>query len=124
LLKQTLAAMKKLIAAITTILIFNCQSVLFADKLPKIAYFNIPKGRSIQSQKAINSIGYTNGVVAVHFVMDKKGNVLSANVDAKNTTVKDKAFVKKVVDAVLAVRFNKIKNGPEKQSGSLAYVFN
>ncbi|MFD2148202.1 hypothetical protein [Mucilaginibacter antarcticus] len=99
-------------------------AVLLADQLPKVAYFNIPKGRSILSQTAISKLGNAKGVVAINFVIGKQGKVLSAKVDNANTSVKDKTFVSKVVKAVLATRFNTYWAGPETQNGSLAYVFN
>jgi hypothetical protein len=115
---------KPIITLLFTALMLAGSINVFADKLPKIAYVNIPNGRSIEMQASINSLGYAKGVVAINFVMDKKGKVLSAQIDPRHTTVKDKVFVSKVVDAVMAMKFNKDKKAPEKQSGSLAYVFN
>lgn len=116
--------MKSVFVMISALLLLICPLILRADKLPRVAYFNIPKGRVIQSQTAIDKLGGAKGVVAVNFVMNKKGKVISAMADAKHTTVNDKAFINQVVKAVLAMKFNNYKNGPEAQNGSLAYVFN
>jgi hypothetical protein len=118
------STMKKPIIIFFTALLLAVSVNAVADKLPKIAYVNIPKGRGIEMQALINNIGNAKGTVAINFVMDNKGKVLSAQIDPKNTTVKDKAFVGKVVQAVLAMKFNKDKHAPEKDMGSVAYIFN
>jgi hypothetical protein len=116
--------MKKPIIVIFLTILLACAVESFADKLPKIAYFNLPKGRSIEMQAAINKLGNAKGTVAINFVFDKKGKVLSAIVDPRHTTVEDKAFVSKIVAAVTAMKFNKDKHAPESEMGSVAYVFN
>ncbi len=116
--------MKTVPALLIVFLSMVYSSASIADNLPKVAYFNIPTGRTIESQTAINKLSTSKGVVAVNFVISKKGKVLSALVDAKHTTVTDNAFVKKVLKAVLATKFNISYSAPEKQNGSLAYVFN
>lgn len=116
--------MKKIRTIITAFLVLTIPAVLFAEQLPKVAYFDIPKGRTILSQTAINKLGNAKGVVAVNFIMSKQGKILSAKVDNTHTTVKDRAFVSKVLKAVFATRFNTSWAGPETQKGSLAYLFN
>jgi hypothetical protein len=116
--------MKKPVILLFTALLLACSVNAVADKLPKIAYVNIPQGRSIERQALINNAGHAKGAVAINFAMDKKGKVLSAQIDPKNTTVKDKAFIGNILKAVLAMKFNKDKHAPEKDMGSVAYIFN
>ncbi|WP_299356980.1 hypothetical protein [Mucilaginibacter sp.] len=115
--------MKKIITTCLTALLIAGSLNLFADKLPKKEYVKVPDGRSITMQPSINHLGHANGIVAIDFVMDKKGNVISAHADRRHTTVKDKNFVRKVEEAVMAIKFNKDKHAPDEQRGSLAYSF-
>lgn len=115
--------MKKIITTCLTVLLIAGSLNLFAQKLPKKEYVNVPDGRSITMQPSINHLGHANGIVAIDLVMDKKGNVISAHADRKRTTVMDKDFVHKVEAAVMAMKFNNDKHAPDEQRGSLAYSF-
>jgi hypothetical protein len=115
--------MKKTIRTLLTAVLITGSVSVFADKLPKKEYVNVPDGRSITMQPSINHLGHAYGTVAINFVMDKKGNVISAHADRKHTTVKDKEFVRKVEEAIMAMKFNKDKHAPDEQRGSLAYSF-
>jgi hypothetical protein len=115
--------MKKTIRTILTAVLITASVSVFADKLPKKEYVNIPEGRSITMQPSINRLGHARGTVAIDFVVNKKGKVLSARADRRHTTVRDRAFVRKVEEAVLAMEFNKDKHAPDEQRGSLAYSF-
>jgi hypothetical protein len=115
--------MKKTIRTILTAALIAGSVSVFADKLPKKEYVNVPAGRSITMQPSINHLGHAYGTVAIDFVMNKKGKIISARADRRHTTVRDKAFVRKVEEAVMAMEFNKDRHAPEEQRGSLAYSF-
>ncbi|MGF7082358.1 hypothetical protein [Mucilaginibacter sp. UYCu711] len=115
--------MKKTIRTILTAVLITASVTVFADKLPKKEYVNVPAGRSITMQPSINHLGHARGTVTIDFVVNKKGNVLAARADRKHTTVRDKAFVRKVEEAVMAMEFNKDRHAPDEQRGSLAYSF-
>jgi hypothetical protein len=115
--------MKKTITTYLTALLITGSINAFADKLPKKEYVHVPSGRSIEMQPSINHLGHARGMVVINFVMDKKGNVISATSDGSHTTVRDKAFIRKVEEAIMAMKFNKDKHAPDKQMGSLAYSF-
>lgn len=116
--------MKKTIITFCTALLLAGSIHAFADddKLVNRLTANIPDGRKITMQASLNSIGHARGTVTVDVVMDRKGNVVSAKAN-KSTTVKDKAFVKKVEEAVMKMKFDKNKAAPETQAGSLTYTF-
>lgn len=115
--------MKNSIKTILTAVLLAGSVSLYADKLPKKEYVNIPEGRSITMQPSINRLGHAYGTVAINFVMNKKGKVISAHADRGHTTVRDKAFVRKVEEAVMAMEFNEDRHAPDVQRGSLAYSF-
>ncbi|MBC7400716.1 MAG: hypothetical protein H7289_12305 [Mucilaginibacter sp.] len=115
--------MKKTIRTLLTAVLITGSVSLFADKLPKKEYVKVPEGRSITMQPSINNLGHAYGTVAIDFVMNKKGKVISARADRRHTTVRDKAFVRKVEEAVMTMEFNKDRHAPDMQKGSLAYSF-
>ncbi|MES2377295.1 MAG: hypothetical protein V4553_11980 [Bacteroidota bacterium] len=115
--------MKNSIRTILTALLIAGSVSVFADKLPKKEYVNVPAGRSITMQPSINHLGHAYGTVAIDFVMNKKGKVISAHADRRHTTVRDRAFVRRVEEAVMAMEFNKDRHAPDMQRGSLAYSF-
>jgi hypothetical protein len=115
--------MKTKITTFLTALLIAGSIHTFADKLPKREYVNIPVGRSITMQASLNHLGHARGTVAVDFVIDKKGNVISATADRRHTTVRDRAFVHKVEEAVMNMKFNKDRHARDEEKGSLAYSF-
>ncbi len=119
--------MKKQIITLFTALLLAGSVNSFADDGDKLANkltsINIPAGRGIAMQAAINNIGHASGTVTVDVVMDRKGKVLAAVANPKKSTVKDKAFISKLEAAVSAMKFDKNKKAPEKQAGSLTYTF-
>jgi hypothetical protein len=115
--------MKKIITTCFTALLLAGTLNTFADKLPKREYVNLPAGRNITMQASINHLGHANGTVAVDLVIDRKGNVISAQSDRRHTTVRDKAFVHRVEAAVKGMKFNKDRHAPNEQKASLAYSF-
>jgi hypothetical protein len=115
--------MKKTITIYLTMLLIAGSINTFAAKLPKREYVNVPTGRSIVMQPSLNHLGHAFGTVAINFVVDKKGNITSATADRRHTTVKNKAFVHKVEEAVMAMKFNKDRHAHDEERGSLAYSF-
>jgi hypothetical protein len=116
-------AMKKTITTFFTALLIAGSITAFADKLPKRESVHIPRGRSITMQARINKLGHAYGTVTVDFKMDRKGDITWAEADRMHTTVMDKDFVHKVVDAVKDMKFNKSKHSPMTQDGSISYSF-
>ncbi|HWZ36123.1 MAG TPA: hypothetical protein VNW51_08200 [Mucilaginibacter sp.] len=115
--------MKISITPFLTVLLVAGSLTVFADKLPKRETVHIPRGRSITMQARINKLGHAYGTVTVDFKMNRKGDVTWAEANALHTTVMDKGFVRKVVDAVRAMKFNKSKYAPMSQNGSISYSF-
>ncbi|MDB4925767.1 hypothetical protein [Mucilaginibacter sp.] len=106
----------------TTLLIAGSLNTI-AQKLPKRESVNLPEGRNILMQASLNHLGHANGRTTIDIVINKKGDVVSALADRKLTTIKDKAFVHKVEEAVLAMKFNSDTHLPDTQRGSLTYSF-
>jgi hypothetical protein len=84
---------------------------------------DIPPGRNILIQPVFKDTPTPKGKVEVDFVIDKKGNVLSAIANGKHTSIRDKAFIGHCEEAVKGAKFSKLKKGPETQHGSLTYTF-
>jgi len=114
--------MKTLTRFLTVLLLAGSCSV-FAHKLPKRETVHLPRGRSIIMQARVNKLGHAYGTVTVDFKMNRKGDVTWADANALHTTVMDKNFVRKVVDAVRNMKFNKVKHAPMSQKGSISYSF-
>ncbi|MCC8425253.1 hypothetical protein [Mucilaginibacter sp. UR6-11] len=115
--------MKKTIRTLITAALIAGSVSVFADKLPKKEYVKVPAGRSITMQPSINHLGHAYGTVAIDFVIDKNGNVISATADRRHTTVRDRVFIHKVEEAVMAMKFNKDRHARNEERGSLAYSF-
>ncbi|GAA4097927.1 hypothetical protein [Mucilaginibacter panaciglaebae] len=115
--------MKISVTKFLTILLLAGSTTAFAQKLPKRESVHIPRGRSIIMQARINKLGHAYGTVTVDFKMNRKGDVTWAEADRLHTTVMDRRFVRKVVDAVGDMKFNKAKHAPVSQEGSISYSF-
>jgi|GEM_PF-2063526 len=115
--------MKNLITPFLIALLLTVGITVFAQKLPKRESVRIPRGRSITMQARINKLGRAYGTVTVNFKMNRKGDVTWAEADRVHTTVMDKNFVHKVVDAVRDMKFNKSPHAPMSQEGSISYSF-
>lgn len=115
--------MKKTLTQLFALLLVTGSISVFAQKLPKRESVHIPRGRSITMQARVNKLGHAYGTVTVNFKMDRKGNVTWAEADRLHTTVMDKDFVRKVVDAVRDMKFNKSRRAPMSQEGNISYSF-
>jgi len=115
--------MKTSITKPLTVFLVAVSITTFAQKLPKRESVHIPRGRSITMQARVNKLGHAYGTVTVDFKMNRKGDVTWAEANRLHTTVMNRNFVRRVVDAVRDMKFNKAKRAPISQSGSISYSF-
>ena len=84
---------------------------------------NIPDGRNILIQPQIHNEGHITGNITIDFTINRKGDVISAKVHHKGTTIHNKVFIHKCEKAVSEAKFSELKHGPETQKGSLSFGF-
>lgn len=116
-------AMKHTFTTLLATVLIAGGMTAYTQKLPKRESVHIPHGRSITMQARINKLGHAYGTVTIDFKMNRSGDVIWAEADKLHTTVMDKDFVRKVVDAVKEMKFNKSRRAPMNQEGSISYSF-
>jgi hypothetical protein len=84
---------------------------------------NIPDGRNILIQPHFVNKEHVEGKIAIDFVIDKKGNVISAHINPKHTTIRNRAARAECEQAVKEAKFSELKKGPETQKASLSFAF-
>jgi hypothetical protein len=116
--------MKTIIKLFLSFLLLGGSLSCFAQKSDLKEYVaNIPEGRNIVIQPHFLNKNHVTGKIAIDFVVDKKGNVISATANDKGTTATDKAFVHQCEKAVMAAKFSELKNGSETQKGSVSFAY-
>ena len=80
------------------------------------------EGRSLEGTLPIPSVKVQNpGKVVVEIVVDKNGNVVSANVRSKGTTIQDGKVWKADIAAAMKAKFNADPTKPVTQRGTITY---
>lgn len=64
-----------------------------------------------------------SGKVVVDITVDLNGNVIKATAGARGTTVSDLNLFKRAEEAAKNAKFNQDQNAPERQIGSITYIF-
>jgi len=96
----------------------------FAQKKQLNEYVNnIPDGRNILIQPQFHNDGHITGKITIDFAINRKGDVISAKVHRRGTTIHNKVFIHKCERAVMEAKFSEQKHGPEIQHGSLSFGF-
>ena len=83
----------------------------------------LPPGRNILIQPSLNHLGIASGKIVIDISINHRGDVVSARYNRLRTTIKDRHFIHLCEQAIKEMKFNKVKNGPDRQSGSLTYWF-
>ena len=107
----------------TVLIAFSTLTALAQKSDLKEYVANIPDGRNILIQPHFENKEHIRGRVAINFVVDKKGDVISATADKRKTTAKNVAFVHQCEDAVKQAKFSEMKKGPESQKGSVSFAY-
>ncbi len=116
--------MKTTTKALFCFLLFGSSLIGFAQQTPSNEFVNhIPAGRNILVQPMFNNESHIAGTITVDFVIDKKGNVISAHVNHGGTSIRNKVFLHKCEEAIKAAKFSELKTAPATQHGSLSYSF-
>ncbi|HNQ11801.1 MAG TPA: TonB family protein [Bacteroidia bacterium] len=84
--------------------------------------FNL-SGRSVKSIPKIEDNSQETGKVVIDIIVDKYGNVTSANGPAKGSTTTSTLLVKKAKEAAMAAKFSPSPDGVEQQKGTITVVF-
>jgi hypothetical protein len=106
------------------LLLFAAALPCFAQKKPLNEHVNnIPEGRNILIQPQFHNDGHITGKITIDFTINRKGDVISAKVHSRGTTIHNKVFIHKCERAVMDAKFSELKHAPETQHGSLSFAF-
>jgi outer membrane biosynthesis protein TonB len=80
-------------------------------------------GRSMTRRPTINDDSQEFGRVVIEVIVDKEGNVVTANGPARGSTTQATVLVNKAKQAAREARFSKSPSGVEEQRGTITFVF-
>ena len=78
---------------------------------------------SKKAEMAVPDSTVSNGTVVVRIIVDRDGNVLSAEPVAEKSTLNDSVILKAARDAALKAKFTINPNASPKQTGYITYKF-
>ena len=79
--------------------------------------------RHITNAPNITDTHKQTGKIVVEIHVDRKGNVISATIVTRKTTISDTSLLHKCQRAVLKAKFSALYDAPEIQTGYLTFVF-
>lgn len=107
---------------ILLLLLISLYPFLSNAQLPMDTVFRMDQ-RHIVNAPDVTDTHNQAGKVVLQIHVDRKGNVTSAIVRARGTTISDTSLLRKCQNAVLKAKFSPAANVPEIQTGYMTFVF-
>jgi len=80
-------------------------------------------GRSWRKKPSLDDNSQETGKVVIEIVVDKNGNVTSANGPARGSTTQSPSLYQKAKQAALQAKFSPSADGVEEQRGTITFDF-